>query len=85
MHTEVFALIFNPHGMQKHETKQCPRCNTSFECKPGNITQCQCYGIPVSDELKAFIEERYADCLCRTCLELLQQELALFKEKYLFR
>ncbi len=71
--------------MQKHETKKCPRCSTPFECKPGNITQCQCYGIPVSAELKAFMEQRYADCLCRNCLLQLQQELVLFREKYLFR
>lgn len=71
--------------MQKHEAKNCPRCMTAFECKPGNITQCQCYGITVSAELKAFMEQRYADCLCQNCLQQLQQELVFFKEKYLFR
>jgi Cysteine-rich CWC len=68
--------------MCQHETKNCPRCNTAFECKPGNITQCQCFGIQLTEELNAYIEQRYNDCLCRHCLEHLQVELNLFKEKY---
>ncbi len=71
--------------MCKHETKTCPRCNSGFECKPGNITQCQCYGMELNDEQRAYIEQRYNDCLCRECLQYLKQELNLFKEKYLFR
>ncbi len=64
-----------------HETKECPRCKQSFACKPGSITQCQCYGIELTAELKAYIEQRYNDCLCRACLQYLQQEENLFKEK----
>lgn len=68
-----------------HESKTCPRCRNSFECKPGNITQCQCFGISLSIEQKAFIEQRYNDCLCRNCLQVLQNDVELFKEKYIFR
>jgi len=68
--------------MSAHETKYCPRCKHAFECKPGNITQCQCYGIELTAEAKAFIEKRFNDCLCRDCLQYLQQELNLFKEKH---
>ena len=71
--------------MCQHETKSCPRCKQAFECKSGNITQCQCYGIALTDELMAYIEQRYNDCLCRDCLQYLQQELNLFKEKYFFK
>ncbi len=71
--------------MCQHETKDCPRCKTAFECKPGNITQCQCYGIDLTAELKAYIEQRYNDCICKSCLQYLQLELNLFKEKYLFK
>jgi Cysteine-rich CWC len=71
--------------MCKHETKSCPRCKAAFECKPGNITQCQCYGIELSEGQKAYIEQRYNDCLCRQCLQYLQQEYFLFKEKYFFK
>jgi hypothetical protein len=68
--------------MYKHEEKYCPRCRSSFECKPGDITHCQCYGIELSTTEKAFIEERYNDCLCRKCLLELRQRDVLFKEKF---
>lgn len=68
-----------------HEKKECPRCRKTFECKQGNITQCQCYGIAMTEELKAYLEDRYADCLCRDCLDHLTVELNFFKEKYIFR
>ena len=70
--------------MCKHEEKKCTRCNVYFECKPGNITQCQCYGIQLSVEEKAFIEDRYSDCLCKKCLQELKQRYVFFKEKYFF-
>ena len=54
--------------MCKHEEKLCPRCKAAFECKVGDITHCQCYGIGLTAEEKAFLEERYSDCLCRNCL-----------------
>jgi hypothetical protein len=66
--------------MSSHETTTCPRCEKAFECKPGNITQCQCYGIELAAELKDFIEQRFKDCLCLDCLEYLQQN-DLSKEK----
>ena len=53
-----------------HEIKSCPRCKKAFECKPGNITHCQCYGMELTAELKAFIEQRFTDCLCRDCLRM---------------
>jgi hypothetical protein len=71
--------------MSQHETKNCPRCKEQFECKPGNITQCQCYGIKLTDEQKVFIEFRYNDCLCSNCLTDLQNDIELFKEKYIYR
>ncbi len=71
--------------MCQHETKNCPRCKQAFECKPGNITQCQCFGIAMTVEQKAYIELRYNDCLCRNCLIQLQNEVELFKEKFIYR
>jgi hypothetical protein len=67
--------------MCQHELKNCPRCGNAFECKPGNITQCQCYGIGLNAEQRAYIEQRYDDCLCRDCLQYLSNELNLFKDK----
>lgn len=69
--------------MCKHEEKKCPRCQAPFECKVGDISQCQCYGVPLNVEQRKFLEERYGECLCRQCLLELQQRDTLFKEKYL--
>jgi len=66
-----------------HETKNCPRCGKPFECKPANIAQCQCFGLVIGPELKEFMEKKYKDCLCRSCLEHLQLDLNFFKEKFL--
>lgn len=68
--------------MSCHEQRKCPRCGNAFECKPGNITECQCFGITLSDAQRLWIEQRYNDCLCRTCLQYLQQEVNLFREKH---
>ena len=55
--------------MCKHEEKKCPRCKAIFECKPGNIVHCQCYGIALTIEQRSFIEDKYNDCLCAHCLQ----------------
>jgi hypothetical protein len=68
--------------MCKHEEKYCPRCRAAFECKVGDISQCQCFGIGLTAEEKTFLEERYEDCLCRACLTELKQRYVLFREKF---
>ncbi|MCO4293703.1 cysteine-rich CWC family protein [Solitalea sp. MAHUQ-68] len=60
--------------MASHEHKFCPRCKAPFECKPGSITQCQCYGISFTAEEKEIISTNFYDCLCRNCLMELKQE-----------
>ncbi len=70
--------------MCQHEVKKCPRCSSPFECKPGTITQCQCYGISFSAEEKAFIEQRYNECLCKNCLLQLKSQVELFREKFIY-
>jgi hypothetical protein len=69
--------------MPLHEQKVCERCAKEFECKAGEISQCACSYIPLSAEEKAFIEERYNDCLCNNCLQDLKNGYALLKEKNL--
>ncbi|TMI92105.1 MAG: hypothetical protein E6H06_15070 [Bacteroidetes bacterium] len=71
--------------MCMHEEKICPRCSNKFECKLGSITECQCYGIVLTTEESAFIENRYNDCLCRKCLLELKNRYMIFKEKFLFK
>ncbi len=67
--------------MCKHEQKNCPRCNTPFECRVGDITSCQCYGVELTAEEEAFIASNYNECLCRNCLLQLKSRYALFTEQ----
>ena len=71
--------------MSLYENKTCLRCKKIFECKPGNITQCQCYAIKLSVEQRAYIEQQHNDCLCCACLGCISAGLNLFKKKYIFR
>ncbi len=71
--------------MNKHEEKNCPKCNLVFECKAGSIMQCQCSKIQISAEERAYIETKYDECLCINCLIRLQKEFVHFKEKFIFK
>ncbi|PZR29772.1 MAG: hypothetical protein DI535_01320 [Citrobacter freundii] len=71
--------------MCNHETRKCPRCGNGFSCKPGNITQCQCFGILIAEEQRSFMDKRYTDCLCRDCLIYLQSEVNRFVETHVKR
>lgn len=64
--------------MSKHEVKQCARCNSTFECKAGDITNCQCYGIELTAAAEGYIAKTYTECLCRTCLLQLNNQYLLF-------
>jgi hypothetical protein len=66
--------------MCKHEQKNWPRCGEGFECKVGDVTNCQCYGIELRVE-EAFITKQFADCLCRNCLLQLKSRYTLFVEQ----
>ncbi|AFH50006.1 Hypothetical protein IALB_2303 [Ignavibacterium album JCM 16511] len=66
----------------KHEKKYCPKCGKAFECKPGNITQCQCFGVPLNSEELYFIKEIYDDCLCADCMLKMKQ---VYKEKRILK
>ncbi len=70
----------------KHEQKVCKRCSDQFECKVGNITQCQCYGIGFTDAEKSYLDEKFDDCLCRNCLVAIKREYKFkpLKEKMRF-
>ncbi|MEI9956337.1 MAG: cysteine-rich CWC family protein [Ferruginibacter sp.] len=65
-----------------HEDKYCPRCKQSFECKVGNITQCQCYGVQLTTEERTFVDKQFNDCLCRQCLLQLKNDFAQLKNPF---
>ena len=68
----------------KHEQKNCPRCEKMFECKVGDVGNCQCSQIKLNLEEIAFIEELYDDCLCINCIYELRRRYVHFVNKYLF-
>ena len=67
--------------MSLHETKYCPRCGEEFECKPGNITQCQCFTVNLTKQEMQLIRELYDDCLCRQCLIELKGKIKRYKNE----
>jgi len=52
----------------KHETKSCPRCEASFECKSGSILLCQCQTVILNADQIEYMNMHYEDCLCARCL-----------------
>jgi hypothetical protein len=64
--------------MCEHEKKYCPHCNILFECKVGSILLCQCTTVPLTEDERMFIKNRYDDCLCANCLMELR---ALYQEE----
>jgi len=52
----------------KHETKSCPRCKASFECKSGSVLLCQCQTVVLNAEQIEYMQMQYEDCLCARCL-----------------
>lgn len=67
--------------MSLHEVKYCPKCSKPFECKPGNITQCQCFEVELSCEESQFIVQQFSDCLCKLCLIELKKEYSKKEHK----
>ncbi|MGE9293565.1 MAG: cysteine-rich CWC family protein [Puniceicoccales bacterium] len=61
-------------ALHKYEIKRCPRCGRPFECKAGNIPQCQCSRVLMPHGLPSWVKELYDDCLCPQCLRMLAQE-----------
>lgn len=57
----------------KHEIKICKRCDQSFECKVGNITQCDCFKLDLTN-IKDVSHIKYDDCICCNCLMELSTE-----------
>ena len=53
-------------------TKTCPRCGKTFECV--HSVDCWCVKVKLTDATKAYLKENYSDCLCKDCLEKLNQQ-----------
>jgi uncharacterized protein (UPF0212 family) len=67
--------------MCKHEEKNCPRCNSSFECKVGDIPHCRCYTVKLNDDERDFIAQRFTDCLCAACMQAMKAEYHILQRE----
>ena len=65
--------------MCKHEEKYCPKCNVKFTCKVGDIAKCQCTEVEISESTANFLETTFYDCLCKDCLETIDQNIKASK------
>ncbi len=65
--------------MPKHENKKCQRCNKIFECKLGNVLECQCTQIVLTDEAQNYVSQLFNDCLCIDCLHVLRYQFQINK------
>lgn len=63
--------------MGKSSDKSCPVCNKTFHCNAADIINCECYSIKLTDEAKKHIAATYKDCLCKDCLNKIN-ELSLW-------
>ncbi|MFB1488372.1 MULTISPECIES: cysteine-rich CWC family protein [unclassified Thiocapsa] len=61
--------------MGKHESKTCPRCGASFECKANRVERCCCIGVALTPETLDYLGEHYRDCLCVACLEAVNRRV----------
>ncbi len=53
--------------------KNCPRCQTTFECKQTDIANCQCSGIQLDSATRTYLQATYTDCLCINCLHFVNE------------
>jgi len=63
--------------MPHHEEKNCPRCNADFECKVGAVLECQCSDVFLTTAERDYVNSRYDDCLCVSCLVEMQAEFSI--------
>jgi len=63
-----------------HESKSCPRCQSTFECKVGTILECQCSDVFLSENEREYVNTRFDDCLCVNCLMEMQAEFDIVNQ-----
>lgn len=70
-----WRFITKKQILPHQNTKTCPRCQQSFECKKDDVTHCQCASVKLFQAQRDAISQQYKDCLCANCLEQLRREI----------
>jgi Cysteine-rich CWC len=56
-------------------TLRCPRCGSSFDCGAADLsTPCACKAVALDATALVALRQRYAGCLCVTCLRDIQRD-----------
>lgn len=61
--------------MDKHEKKYCGCCNNTFICKMGDVANCQCNTVVLTEETRSHLAKSNFDCLCKDCLAKINQRV----------
>jgi len=75
--------ISNSKQMSTEVEKHCLRCGAAFVCKTGDIKNCQCSTVELSDETKIFLAKTNFDCLCNKCLMEFNKLVKEFRDESL--
>lgn len=67
--------------MTEPQIKICQRCQTSFDCRMNDITNCQCNSIVISEAGNDFLKKTKYDCLCKNCLSDINQLTEMAKNQ----
>ena len=67
--------------MDSLKPSSCPRCHASFECRVDAIHLCQCRHVELDTKERAYIAERFDDCLCASCIEEMKKEYRVELQK----
>ena len=60
--------------MPGHEIKICGHCGEKFECKVGDVFNCQCSKVSINENERKYMAKFYSDCLCAKCMLLLKKQ-----------
>jgi hypothetical protein len=62
------AKLIGVFAPQFREPSTCEACGSSFTCG-ATLSGCWCSEIETTPELRSRLRDRFARCLCRSCLE----------------
>lgn len=63
----------------------CPKCNASFTCRLGDVVNCQCYSVPLSQHTRDALAKTSMDCLCKNCLDKAESDSGIARQRSLKR